>query len=133
MDIMKHILFVGLLLLVAVSIPLPGTAASGSLESADLAANNGYKAMATQSITVSSAAAVIVGTIPAGTHEIEVQNSTDGDVNYGPSNVSTSTTFPYIAKGEKKSFPGLTSLNPSIYFRARGTVATSSAIGFVAK
>lgn len=133
MDIMKRLLFVGLMLLVAISIPLPGTAASGSLESADVDANTGYKAMATASITAASSAATIVGTIPAGCHQIEVQNSTDGDVNYGPSNVSTSTIYPYIAKGASKVFSGLTTLNPSIYFRARGTVATSSALGIVAK
>jgi len=116
-------------LIASISAPRPAI----GIESADLEANVGYRAVATQSLSVSSASAVIVGTIPVGCHEVEVIASTSGDVNYGPSTVSSDTSWPYIAAGNQKTFSKLTTLNPKIYFRARGLVATTTAIGIVAK
>lgn len=126
-----------LVLLVAVAsawaIMAPSPATGQDIPSSAMEANIGYKAVATQSITVTSATAVIMGTLPVGTHEVEAIASTVGDVNYGPSTVGTSTTWPYIAAGSQKTFSGITTRNPTIYFRPRGSVATTTTVGFVAK
>ncbi len=99
----------------------------------DLDAGTGYKAVATQTVTVTSATAVILGTIPVGCHSVDVIASADGDINYGPSTISTGTNWPYIPAGTVKTFDKLLSRQPTIYFRARGGTAPSSAIGIIAK
>jgi hypothetical protein len=108
-------------------------AASQEVPTSALTSNTGYRAVATQTLTVTSATAVIIGTIPAGCHTVTVIASTAGDLNYGPSTVGTSTVWPYIASGGMKDFEGITSRNPPIYFRPRGGVATTTTVGIIAK
>jgi hypothetical protein len=129
---------IGLLLvcLVIVMLPMmsrPDRAESGPLESADLDVNTGFKEVATQSLTCSSASAVIIGAIPAGCHSVEVIVGTAGDLNYGPSTVGTGTNWPYIAAGATKTFTKINTTAPTIYFCPRGTVATTTTVGIVAK
>lgn len=97
----------------------------------DLSASNGYKAVTTQTISVVASSAQIIGTIPAGCYQVEV--ITDKDVNYGPSTVSTATSFPYIPAGTTKVFSGLQVRNPTIYFRLRGSETATATVGIVAK
>lgn len=94
--------------------------------------NSGFKAVSTPTLTITSASAVILGTIPAGCHYVEVIASSDGDINYGPSTLSTGTEWPYITAGQMKTFSILSTVNPTIYFRARGTVATTTRLGISA-
>jgi len=93
----------------------------------------GYKAVATPSITVASDAAVIIGTMPYACRNIEVF-AVSSDVNYGPSNISTGTAWPYIPIGTSKVVATENNTrSPSIYFRTRGTATETTALGIVAK
>jgi hypothetical protein len=76
---------------------------------------DGYKTVATPSLTVPAATAVLVGTLPAGTKILEIHVPSNGlAVNYGPVGVSSGTSYPSIAAGAKISIPVGTT-TPAIY------------------
>lgn len=102
-----------------------------AVPSADLDATTGFRALATRTLSIASDAATIMGTLPVGVHTVEVI-VLGGDVNYGDSTLTTDTSWPYIASGSIKTFTGITSRNPTIYFRPRGARATAT-VGLVAR
>lgn len=97
------------------------------------AGSDGYKVVTTPSITVASDAAVIIGTMPYGCRTLEVY-AVSANVNYGPSDISTGTAWPYIPVGTSKVIStDNNSRTPSIYFRPRGTSTGTTLLGIVAK
>jgi hypothetical protein len=103
---------------------LVGRADSASLPTTDLGATNGYSTGGTQSLSVASDAAVIIGNLPNGCHNIDIISSLD--LNYGPSTVSTATTELYVGSYTVKTFEKINVTSPTIYLRPRaaGTTAT---------
>lgn len=90
----------------------------------------GYRAIATPTLTLVSSYSTIIGTMPAKTYRVEVIAS-GASINYGPSTVTNSTLWPYIADGTTKEFT-FSVREPSIYFVIRGATTTAQ-IGMVAK
>lgn len=87
--------------------------------------STGHKAMATGTLSVGTSTAVIVGTMPAETHELEV-TAIGGDINYGPSTVVTGPLSPYIASGSSKVFDKIVGRNPTTWLRGRSASATAA-------
>lgn len=84
----------------------------------------GYKAMATETIAVGTSSAVIVGTMPAETHALEI-TAIGGDINRGASSVPTGVNSPYIASGTTWLCEKIIGRNPTIYLRGRTASATA--------
>lgn len=90
----------------------------------------GYRAITAPTLTLVSSYPTIIGEMPARTYRVEVIAS-GANINYGPSNVTNSTLWPYITDGSSKEFT-FSTRNPSIYFVIRGATTTAQ-VGMVAK
>jgi hypothetical protein len=87
----------------------------------------GVGTMATPSLSLNpETAASVIGTIPAGCHNIDIY-VTGGPVNWGNSAISSSTIHPNIASGSSKTFTNVIGRNPLIYLRGvqSGTTPTA--------
>jgi hypothetical protein len=92
--------------------------------------SKGFQAVATQSLTIATATASIIGTMPPSCREITVIAS-GANICYGDSAVTTTGLYPYIADGSSHTFEDISTRNPSIYFRAIATA--TGKIGILAK
>lgn len=98
---------------------------------AELNVSTGYQTVATPTLTLVSSYPTIIGQMPLNCSQVEVIAS-GASINYGPSNITNSTLWPYIADGAQKTFDDLRIRNPKLYFVIRGATTTAK-IGFVAK
>jgi hypothetical protein len=92
--------------------------------------SKGYQAVATQSLTIATATASIIGTMPPACRQITVIAS-GATMYYGDSGVTTTGLYPCITDGNSVTFTDISTRNPSIYFRALATA--TGKIGIVAK
>lgn len=81
----------------------------------------GYLTVATPTLSVGTSTAVVIGTLPSNTHVVNVY-AYNGDVNVGGSDVTTGTTFDYIASGSSKEYKVATT-TPNIRVIGRSTPA----------
>ncbi|MBF0546219.1 MAG: hypothetical protein HQM08_17380 [Candidatus Riflebacteria bacterium] len=97
-----------------------------------VAPTNGFKTVATPTISVVASHATVIGTMPTGANEVEV-SAFDGNINYGGSTVSSTTYNAYIASGSSKTF-NLATTTPGIYLIMRTATSTDmGSAGFLAK
>ena len=113
-----------LFLVVATMASLVGRADSAGLPTIDLGASVGYSTSGTQSLSVASDTAVIIGDVPNGCHAIDIISSLD--LNYGPSTVSTATLELYVGSYTVKTFDKIDAVSPTIYLRPRGAGTTAT-------
>jgi len=93
---------------------------------------NGFITVASATKTIVASVSTVIGPFTAGTNQVEVW-AFDGDINYGPSTVSSTTYNAYIASGSSKTF-SLATTTPAIYLIKRTAVATETCTaGFIAK
>jgi len=92
---------------------------------ADVNATVGFKAMATDTMTVVASQATRVPTMPADTSNLSIY-AVSGDINYGYSGVSSTTSNLYIPEGTMKEFDNLAGRIPHIYLIVRTAVATET-------
>lgn len=87
---------------------------------------DGYLTVATASLTIVASSATIVGTLPTGTHVLEI-GAMNGVLNYGGSTIGNSTSPWQIASGASVEFKVAT-LTPRIYLRTHGAGDASATI-----
>jgi len=92
--------------------------------------SNGFQAVATQSLTIATATATLIGVMPPNCREITVIAS-GSNICYGDAAVTTTGLYPYIEDGKSHTFYDISTRNPSIYFRAIATA--TGKIGILAK
>ena len=92
---------------------------------ADVNATVGFKAMATDTMTVVASEATRVPTMPANTTNLSIY-AVSGNINYGYSGVSSTTSNLYIPEGTMKEFDNLAGRNPLIYLILRTAVGTET-------
>jgi hypothetical protein len=87
---------------------------------------DGFLTVATPTLSVGTQTAVIVGTLPAGTHKVVI-GALAGNLNIGNSAVPTNVYPIQVASGSFKEFV-VSSLTPGIYVRGElGTVTVKLA------
>lgn len=96
------------------------------------AQDTGWLPLATQSLSLVSSSATIIGTLPANCTIVTVIAS-GAQVNYGPSTVNSGTLWPYLTDGEIKTFPPTVLRNPKRYFCIRGTATAAAKLGIIAE
>lgn len=111
--------------LVIVSMP---TAAQSSIYTES--GSKGFQTVATQSLTIATDTATLIGVMPPNCREITVIAS-GANICYGDAAVSTDGLYPVIADGKSQTFTDISTRNPSIYFRAIATA--TGKIGILAK
>ncbi len=94
------------------------------------AGSKGFQTVATQSLTIATAAASLIGVMPPNCREITVIAS-GANICYGDAAVTTTGLYPYIEDGKSHTFYDISTRNPSIYFRAIATA--TGKIGILAK
>lgn len=92
--------------------------------------SKGFQTVATQSLSIATATASIIGTMPPACREITVIAS-GANICYGDAAVSNTGLYPYIEDGKSHTFTDISTRNPSIYFRAIATA--TGKIGILAK
>jgi len=99
--------------------------AQSSLPEGDLSQQDGFKAMSAKTVSISSDTAVLIGTLPVGTHNVIVFS--ERALNYGGSTVTTSTAEPFVATTTVLTLTGFKTRAPTVYLRCRGTDGTATA------
>lgn len=85
--------------------------------------SNGYLAVATPTLSVGTATAVIIGTLPTGAKIVDIYIF-DNDINIGGSGVSTGSKVGFIASGASHLGISVATTTPAIYFRGRTGTGT---------
>lgn len=91
--------------------------------------STGFKPVTAQSLTIATATATLIGTMPPACRTIEVVAS-GATFFYGDVNVTTTGLYPHIHDGESVKFENNSTRNPTTYFRALSTATAK--IGIVA-
>lgn len=94
------------------------------------AGSTGFKAVTTQNLTIATATAKIIGTMPPACRTITVTAS-GATMYYGDENVTTDGLYPSITTGNSVTFTDISTRQPTIYFRALATA--TGKIGIVAR
>jgi len=92
--------------------------------------STGFKPVTAQSLTIATATASIIGTMPPACRTITVVAS-GATMYYGDVNVTTTGLYPCITTGNSVTFEDNATRNPLIYFRAISTATAK--IGIVAR
>lgn len=121
---MKRNLSLSVLILVLVA-GLAGHVSAQSEIPDAFGGSSGFKAMT--DLSLASASATIMGTIPTGCYTVAAIAS-GARVNVGDSTVSTGTSELFIPDGDILIFKGLKTRNPTIYFRPQGATGTAQVI-----
>lgn len=82
--------------------------------------STGFKSVATQNLTIATATATIIGTMPPACRKITV-TALNATMYYGDANVTTDGLYPCITSGNSVTFDDNSTRNPTIYFRALAT------------
>ena len=82
--------------------------------------STGYQAVTTQSLTIATATASIIGVMPPNCRTITAVAS-GATMYYGDSAVDTTGLYPCITDGNSVTFTDISTRNPTIYFRALAT------------
>lgn len=122
----------GLLLVVCVLIAFISAVSTADANNGIVTSSGstGYQAVATQSLTIATATATIIGVMPPNCREITVIAS-GANMCYGDASVTTTGLYPYIEDGKSHTFTDISTRNPTIYFRAIATA--TGKIGILAK
>ena len=129
---MNNLRNIGLLLVVCVLIAFVSAVSTVDANNGIVtsAGSTGYQTVATQSLTIATATASIIGVVPPNCREITVVAS-GATMYYGDSAVTTTGLYPCITTGNSVTFTGISTRNPTIYFRALATA--TGKIGISAK
>lgn len=119
----------GLLLVVCVLIAFISAVSTADANNGIVTSSGstGYQAVATQSLTIATATATIIGVMPPNCRTITVVAS-GATMYYGDSAVTTTGLYPCITTGNSVTFTDISTRNPTIYFRALSTATAKIGI-----
>ena len=92
--------------------------------------STGFKAITAQNLTIATATATIIGTMPPACRTITV-TALNATMYYGDENVTTDGLYPSITTGNSVTFTDISTRQPTIYFRALATA--TGKIGIAAR
>lgn len=88
----------------------------------------GFLSPATATVSVPKDTAVKIPVLPTGTKQLRIYVNPGEDINFGPANVASGTTYPGIASGSLSDPIIVGTLTPDIYLIGRTDAATATLI-----